>query len=114
MSAFERAFAVLKMPIDWDTVTEPVWTPTKKNRSTFSTNITQAHSEDDKMDGEASAQWIHPETGERYDIRMDKWIRNTLHPNDGDLEQFLLEDENKQKDLLSLMGLKKPELLSKR
>jgi len=87
MSAFERAFAVLKMPIDWDTVTEPVWTPTKKNRSTFSTNITQAHSEDDKMDGEASAQWIHPETGERYDIRMDKWIRNTLHPNDGDLER---------------------------
>lgn len=75
MSAFDQAFALLKMPIDWDTVTEPVWTPAWRGH------------EDDKMDGEASAQWIHPETGERYDIRMDKWVRNTLQPTDADLER---------------------------
>ena len=75
MNAFNQAFALLKMPIDWDTVTEPVWTPAWRGQ------------EDDKMDGEASAQWIHPETGERYNIRMDKWVRNTVQPTDADLER---------------------------
>jgi hypothetical protein len=74
MTAFDQAFTLLKMPIDWDTVTEPVWTPGWR-----------AH-ENDTMDGEASAQWIHPETGERYDLRMDKWIRHILKPNEADIE----------------------------
>ena len=78
MSAFDQAFALLKMPIDWDTVTEPTFTQSKR---------TGLNGEEiDNTDGEASAQWIHPETGERYDIRMDKWVRNTLQPNDADLE----------------------------
>jgi hypothetical protein len=78
MTAFDQAFALLKMPIDWDTVTEPTFTQSKR---------TGLDGEEiDNTDGEASAQWIHPETGERYDIRMDKWVRNTLQPNDADLE----------------------------
>ena len=70
MTAFDQAFALLKMPIDWDTVTEP----------TFSHSI-------GGTEGEASAQWIHPKTGERYNIRMDKWLRNTLLPTLADMER---------------------------
>jgi len=70
MTAFDQAFALLKMPIDWDTVTEP----------TFTQSI-------NSTDGEASAQWIHPKTGERYNIRMDKWRRNTLLPTLADMER---------------------------
>ena len=79
MSAFDQAFALLKMPIDWDTVTEPTFKPNQ--RTGLNGEII------DFTDGEASAQWIHPHTGERYNISMDKWIRNTLQPNDADLER---------------------------
>jgi hypothetical protein len=82
MTAFDQAFVLLKMPIDWDTVTEPVWTPAWRGHL------------DDKMDGEASAQWIHPKTGERYNIRMDKWIRNTLQPNEADLERHFMGESD--------------------
>jgi len=79
MSAFDQAFSLLKMPIDWDTVTEPTFSQSKR---------TGLNGEEiSNTDGEASAQWIHPETGERYDIRMDKWLRNTLLPTHEDAKR---------------------------
>tara|TARA_R100000951_G_scaffold111312_1_gene110173 strand:+ start:2359 stop:3327 length:969 start_codon:yes stop_codon:yes gene_type:complete len=79
MSAFDQAFTLLKMPIDWDTVTEPTFSP-RQRTGLNGEKISET-------DGEASAQWIHPKTGERYNLRMDKWIRNTLQPTDADLER---------------------------
>ena len=52
MNAFETAFALLKMPIDWDSVTElEPYKTRKKGRSVTS---------------KGRATWIHPETGERF------------------------------------------------
>jgi hypothetical protein len=84
MNAFDQAFALLKMPIDWDTVTEPTFTRTQR---------TGLDGEKiDYTDGEASAQWIHPNTGERYDIRMDKWIQRPLEMTQEDLERLMIND----------------------
>jgi len=85
VSAFSRAFTLIKMPIDWDTVTEPVWTdkPSDKPPHFMEAKDHRGQAQRNSRDlqsGEASAQWIHPHTGERYNIRMDKWLRNTLNP----------------------------------
>lgn len=95
MSAFNQAFALLKMPIDWDTVTEPVWTQATRKLPRRAVLMDWKPGDPDypeievpvenKIEGEASAQWIHPNTGERYNIRMDKWKNKTLVPDDEDL-----------------------------
>jgi|9_EtaG_2_1085328.scaffolds.fasta_scaffold03051_6 hypothetical protein len=95
MSAFDQAFALLKMPIDWDTVTEPVWTQATRKlpRSAVLRDWKEGDPDypeievpvENNIEGEASAQWIHPKTGERYNIRMDKWQNKTLVPDDEDL-----------------------------
>ena len=46
---------------------------------------------------------------DRIDVSVQKYIEQIKSQ-----EPRFAQDENKQKDLLSLMGLKKPELLSKR
>lgn len=84
MTAFDQAFSLLKMPIDWDTVTEPTFNRTQR---------TGLDGEKiDYTDGEASAQWIHPNTGERYDIRMDKWIQRPLEMTQEDLDRLMIND----------------------
>lgn len=52
MTAFDTAFALLKMPIDWDSVTE--LKPYKTRHDGRS------------VDSKGRATWIHPETGERF------------------------------------------------
>ena len=52
MNAFDTAFALLKMPIDWDSVTE--LKPYKTRQDGRS------------VDSKGRATWIHPETGERF------------------------------------------------
>jgi len=52
MNAFDKAFALLKMPIDWDSVTElKPYKTRKQGRSVTS---------------KGRATWIHPGTGERF------------------------------------------------
>lgn len=52
MNAFDTAFTLLKMPIDWDSVTElEPYKTRKEGRSVTS---------------KGRATWIHPETGERF------------------------------------------------
>ncbi len=84
MTAFDQAFALLKMPIDWDTVTEPTF---NRNQRTGLNG-----EKIDYTDGEASAQWIHPKTGERYDIRMDKWVQRPMEMTQEDVERLMITD----------------------
>ena len=82
---FDQAFSLLKMPIDWETVTEPVWTDKETKvplhmRDNSPHNVRNEPNSLGLQSGEASAQWIHPIDGERYNIRMKNWLRNTLKP----------------------------------
>lgn len=94
MTAFETAFALLKMPIDWDSVTElEPYKTRKKGRSVTS---------------KGRATWIHPETGERFPMvvrlneqtnrTVDDSVRRTANVGVGHKHDEKFEDETGEID----------------
>tara|TARA_B100000424_G_C22923300_1_gene491221 strand:- start:277 stop:960 length:684 start_codon:yes stop_codon:yes gene_type:complete len=92
-TAFDTAFALLKMPIDWDSVTElEPYKTRKKGRSVTS---------------KGRATWVHPETGERFPMvvrlheltnRNKDATRRTVNVGVGHKHDEIFEDETGEID----------------